>query len=140
MSEQRYTPDDLLDLAEYFADHHARYWKTLYALRSHVNAHGPIRMRDGRLCGWVPDGNTFDSEAIAQIMPDLITHADVTFSGSREHVERVLSIVLEELPDMDYTVKHTVDAKAANAVIRAGGEAAEALLPHRVQKNKLGVR
>jgi hypothetical protein len=129
-----------MDAAQWWADNNARYWRTRALLLAHVASEGPVRLLDGRLVGYMPDGNAWDSEGVARDFPALIRAAEATFTGPKETVERVLDMVLEELPDLAYEVKLTVDATAANAVIRAGGEAADKLLPHRVAKNKLGVR
>jgi hypothetical protein len=133
-------PELVQESAEYWAENHARYWKSRAIVLAHVGSHGPIRLADGRLLGYQPDGQSWDGDGVAQIMPALIKNAEATFSGGKEQIERLLSIALEELPDVNYAVKLTVDATAANAVVRAGGEAADRLLPFRVAKNKLGVR
>lgn len=135
-----FTPDDLLDLAEYFDANHSRYWKSLYALRSYVTAHGPIRMRDGRLCGFQPDGHSWLDEEVAAVMPSLIKSAEATFAGSQPDIERVIEMVTEEFPLMGFEVKRKVDTTAANAVIKAGGAAADLISPLKVSKSRLGVR
>jgi hypothetical protein len=134
------TPEAVVDLALWWTENHSRYWKTRSLLLAHVGSEGPVRLPDGRLVGYMPDGNAWNGEGVATIMPTLIKNAEIRFTGDKEKVERLLSMALEELPGLDYEVKLTVDATAANAVIRAGGEAAEKLLPHRVARNKLGVR
>lgn len=133
-------PAHVQEAAERWEEAHRTYWSSRSLLLNWVTDHGPIRLDDGRLCGFQPDGNAWDSDGVAEVMPSLIRAADAKFSGARETIERLLSITLEEFPDIVYEVKLTVDAVAANAVIRAGGEAAEKLLPYRVAKNKLGVR
>jgi hypothetical protein len=72
-------------------------------------------------------------------MPSLVTKAEVTFSGEREHIERCLSLVLEELPDLEYEVKHHIDRTAAKRVLRQPGAAAEALAKCRTPRARLGV-
>ena len=121
-------------------ERHATYWKARTLLLNWVGDHGPVQLADGRLCGFMPDGQAWDADGVKEVMPALIKSGDVTFSGSMEQVERLLSMGLEEIPDIAFKVSLTVDATAANAVLRAGGEAAAKLLPYRVAKNKLGVR
>lgn len=128
------------EAAEWWAENNSRYWKCRAILLAHVNSEGPIKLHDGRLLGFQPDGNSWDGDGVMQAMPALIKNAEATFSGTVETVERLLSIVLEEFPTIGFSVKRTVDATAANAVVRAGGEAADRLLPFRVAKNRLGVR
>lgn len=133
-------PAPVMDAAQWWAENNARYWRTRALLLAHVASEGPVRLLDGRLVGYMPDGNAWDGDGVAQVMPDLIKNGEVSFTGPLIVIERVLDMVLEEFAAIDFAVKRTVDATAANAVIRAGGEAADKLLPHRVAKNKLGVR
>lgn len=133
-------PEDIVDLALWWSENHSRYWKTRQILLGYVGANGPVRIGDGRLVGYMPDGNAWDGDGVAQDFPALIKSAEATFKGGINVIERLLSVVLEEFPGIEFAVTRTVDATAANAVIRAGGEAATKLLPHRVARNKLGVR
>jgi len=133
-------PDSVQEAAEHWEERHSEYWKSRALLLEWVGINGPVQLEDGRLCGFQPDGNAWDADGVKEVMPALIKSGDVTFSGSQEQVERLLSIAIEEIPDVKFSVKLAVDATAANAVIRAGGEAAGKLLPYRVAKNKLGVR
>ena len=133
-------PDHVQEAAETWEEAHRSYWKNRTLLLSWITDHGPIQLEDGRLCGFQPDGNAWDADGVKEVMPALIKSGAVTFSGSVELVERLLSIALEEVPDVEFKVALAVDATAANAVIRAGGSAAEKLLSYRVAKNKLGVR
>ena len=55
-------------------------------------ARGRIRLPDGRLVGYMPDGNAWDGEGVAQVMPQLIKNAEVTFRGTKADVERVISL------------------------------------------------
>lgn len=133
-------PEHIQDCAEQWQEMHGTYWKSRALLLGWVSDHGPIRLSDGRLCGFQPDGFQFDSDAVGREFPALVKNAEVKFEGRRENIERLIEMAVEELPDLDYVAHLTIDATAANAMIRAGGEAAERLLPHRVAKNKLGVR
>jgi hypothetical protein len=133
-------PEHVQEAAEMWQERHRTYWAGRSLLLGWIADHGPIKLADGRLCGFQPDGNAWDADGVKEVMPALIKSGAVTFSGSQEQVERLLSIALEEVPDIDFKVQLSVDATAANAVIRAGGDAAQKLLPHRVAKNKLGVR
>lgn len=140
MSVDLAVPEHVQEAAEYWQERHATYWRSRALLLSWVIDHGPVRLADGRLCGYQPDGNAWDADGVKDVMPALIKGGEVTFFGTQEQLERLLSIALEEIPDIAFKVTLAVDATAANAVIRAGGEAAEKLLPFRVAKNKLGVR
>jgi hypothetical protein len=133
-------PDHVQEAAEMWQERHATYWKGRSLLLNWITDHGPVQLSDGRLCGFQPDGNAWDADGVKDVMPALIKAGAVTFDGSMEQVERLLSIALEEIPEINFKVTLSVDATAANAVIRAGGVAAEKLLPFRVAKNKLGVR
>lgn len=140
MSDAIGVPDHVQAAAEAWEERHREYWKGRALLLSWVTDNGPVQLADGRLCGFQPDGNAWDADGVREVMPALIKSAKATFTDSRESVERLLSIALEEFPEIAFSVELSVDATAANAVIRAGGEAAEKLLPFRVAKNKLGVR
>jgi hypothetical protein len=140
MSVATGVPEHVQEAAEMWQERHANYWRSRAILLDWVSQNGPVKLADGRLCGYQPDGNSWDAEGVKDVMPSLIKSGDVTFHGSQEQVERLLSIALEEIPDIVFDVKLAVDATAANAVIRAGGPAAELLLPFRVSKSKLGVR
>lgn len=133
-------PDHVQAAAEAWEERHREYWKGRAVLLSWIADNGPVQLEDGRLCGFQPDGNAWDADGVKDVMPALIKAGAVTFDGSMEQVERLLSIALEEIPEINFKVTLSVDATAANAVIRAGGPAAEKLLPFRVAKNKLGVR
>ena len=133
-------PDHVQAAAEAWEERHREYWRGRSLLLSWVTDHGPVQLADGRLCGFQPDGNAWDADGVKEVMPALIKAGAVTFDGSMEQVERLLSIALEEIPDVNFKVSLSVDAVAANAVIRAGGPAAEKLLPFRVARNKLGTR
>lgn len=133
-------PVDVYDAAEKWETMHRQYWSNRGKLLAWVQAHGPVRLADGRLCGLHPDGNDFDAEGIAEVMPQLVRHVEAVFTGPTEKVERVLSLALEEVPDIEWKVKRTVDARAVNDVLRGGGEAAEKLKPFKLAKNKLSTR
>ena len=135
-----YVPEHVQQAAEQWEEAHRTYWKNRSLLLGWVADHGPVRLEDGRLCGFQPDGNAWDADGVKEVMPALIKSGSVTFEGSMEDAERLLSMALEEIPEIHFKVALAVDATAANAVIRAGGEAAEKLLPYRVAKNRLGVR
>jgi len=133
-------PEHVREAAEMWEERHRTYWKGRALLLGWITDHGPVKLSDGRLCGFQPDGNAWDADGVKEVMPALIKAGSVTFDGSMEQVERLLSIALEEIPDINFRAQLSVDATAANAVIRAGGEAAEKLLPYRVSRSKLGVR
>src|SRR5579859_2859406 len=140
MSVATEVPEHVQEAAERWQERHSEYWKGRALLLSWISDHGPVKLADGRLCGYQSDGFQYDADGVREVMPSLIKNGEVTFHGTQEQIERLLSIALEEIPEIVYEVKLTVDATAANAVIRAGGPAADLLLPYRVAKNKLGVR
>lgn len=133
-------PESIVEDAVYYSEHNGRFWSVLRRLREYTRDQGPIPLPDGRMCGQFADGYSWDSDVVAEVMPQLLTEAAVTYNGPLEQVERVMSLVAEELPDLPFEVKRGVNVSAANGVIRAGGAAAEKLRPARVEKAKLGVR
>lgn len=134
-------PASIQEDAAYFVANNARWWKTLYRLRAYCSENGPIQLPDGKVVGHFADGFSWDSSAVAQEFPNLITEVEASLVGSKQDVERALSVVLEEVPALRIgAVKHTVDKDAAAGTLRAGGSAAERLKPLRIEKSKLQVR
>jgi hypothetical protein len=104
-----------------------------------VKEGGPVRTPAG-LLEILPDGWDYDGEMIRQLMPVLLTAGEATFKGEQSTIERILSLVLEEIPDAQYEVTWTVDKRAFANVVKAGGDAAATILPARKPKGALGVR
>lgn len=141
-------PEDLTldDLASWWAEHFEEIkrirsflYQTSRRLSDYVREEGPIRTEHG-LVEITPKGYLWDSEIIREVMPALLTGGKVKFEGSLEQIERILSLVLEEVPDAAYEVSWTVDKHAAAAVIKAGGEAGAKVLEARKPDGELGVR
>lgn len=103
-----------------------------------VRALGPMDVNGERL-ELLPDGYQWDDARVVEAMPILVKKSAVTFTGSKTDIERTLSLITEEQPDLSYEIEHTVDHVAATRVINAGGEAAEKLAPLRLRKTRLGV-
>ena len=138
---------DLDGLASWYAEHFAEIkqirsflYVTSRRLTEWVKETGPIRTDSG-LPDIVPDGYAWDSEMIKVVMPSLLTGGKVTFTSDMiEKIERILSLALEEVPDVEYEVSWTVDKYAASNVIKQGGEAATKVLEARKPNGSLGVR
>src|SRR5580700_1748456 len=133
-------PDDITELAAYYAYHIERIrawdsalWHAKRRLMDVVKDTGPIVTPFGRL-GVEPTGYEYDDEAAAAIMPALITGASATFNGTLPEIERALSLVLEEIPTLEFSVKHTVDRKEMLRTIRLKGDAAALLEDCRTPK------
>jgi hypothetical protein len=134
-------PEHVQEAAEWYAANQATFWQSRRLLLEWVGDHGPVRLEDGRSVAFLVDGNSWDSEGVAEVMPALIKQAAVTFEGPQERIERILDLVVEEFgAEQPFTVKRSVDAALANGVIRQGGEAAARLLPHRITRTKMGIR
>jgi hypothetical protein len=141
-------PEDMsLDqLAEWFTEHFEEIkrirsflYQTSSRLTEWVRESGPQRTAHG-LLEISPKGYLWDAEIIREVMPALLTGGKATFEGNQDQIERILSLVLEEVPEVAYEVKWTVDKYAAAAVIKAGGEAGEKVLAARKPDGALGVR
>jgi hypothetical protein len=104
-----------------------------------IRESGPVRTASG-LLEILPDGWDYDADVIRDVMPVLLTGGAVTFKGTQSDVERAISLVTEEIPTLAYSLTWDVDKKAFAAVVKAGGEAAEKILPARKPKGKLGTR
>jgi hypothetical protein len=137
----------LEELASWYAEHFAEIkqirsflYVTSRRLTDYVKEGGPVRTPAG-LLEIVPDGYAWDSEMIKVVMPSLLTGGKVTFTSDMiEKIERILSLALEEVPDVEYEVSWTVDKYAASNVIKQGGEAATKVLEARKPNGSLGVR
>jgi hypothetical protein len=137
----------LEELAAWYAEHFAEIkqirsflYVTSRRLTDWVKEGGPVRTDSG-LLEIVPDGYTWDSEMIRVVMPSLLTGGKLTFTSDQiAKIERILSLALEEVPDVDYEVFWTVDKYAAANVIKQGGEAGERVLEARKPNGSLGVR
>jgi hypothetical protein len=138
-------PDDITELAAYYVEHieqirawDSALWHAKRRLMEVVKDSGPIVTAAGRL-GIEPTGYDYDDEAAAAIMPALVTSASVTFTGTQPEIERALSLVLEEIPAVEFSVKHIVDRKEMLRVIRMKGDAATLLDDCRTPRGRLGV-
>lgn len=137
----------LEELAQWYAEHFAEIkqirsflYVTSKRLTEYVREGGPVNTPSGIL-QIIPEGWIWDTEIIKAVMPVLVTGGKVTFESDRqEQIERILSLVLEELPDIAYEVKWTVDKTAAANVIKQGGAAGDAVLQARKPDGSLGVR
>ena len=141
------TDANLDELAQWWAEHFAEIkqlrsflYVTSKRLTEYVRDAGPVRTEHG-LLQILREGWDWDAELIREIMPALLTGGAVKFTDDKiEHIERVLSLVLEEFPEIAYEVTWSVDKGAAAGVIKAGGEAGEKLLEARKPQGSLGVR
>jgi len=134
-------PEGIEADAAWYAENHARFWRTLSRLRAYVAENGPIALSSGKVVSYYADGYSWDGDLVAQVMPSLISEVEAGIVGSLADVERGLSLLLEEVPNLRVgTVKRTVDRDAANGMLRSGGAAAEKLAPCRLSKSKLGVK
>lgn len=140
--------DSTLDeLAVWYSEHFAEIkqlrsflYVTSKRLTEHVREIGPIETPSG-LLQIIPEGWIWDSEVIKAVMPVLVTGGKVTFTSEhQEQIERAMSLVLEEIPEIDYEVTWTVDKRAAANVIKQGGAAGDAVLAARKPDGSLGVR
>ena len=137
----------LEELAQWWAEHFAEIkqlrsflYQTSRRLTEYVREGGPIRTPSG-LLEITPQGWIWDAEKIREAMPALLTGGSVTFTSERiAQIEQALSLVLEEIPEIAYEVKWSVDKKAAAAVIKAGGEAGAQVLAARSPDGALGIR
>lgn len=126
--------------ARWFAEDGSEYWKVLYRLRDWCKENGPVTLPDGRRVGLFADGVDWDVEGVAELVPALVSHASVMFEGTRPEIERTLSLVNEQQPELAFTVKHTIDKPALTGMIRAGGPVAEQLKALKTEKAKLQVK
>jgi len=78
-----------------------------------TTSHGTL---EAQSAGW-----EWQDDEVALTAPDLVTAATVTFTGSLSEVERVMGLVLEEVPGMDFSVGHKIDHRAANRRVNGGG-------------------
>ena len=133
-------PESIQAAAEWFGAHQSEFWTARRLLLDYCAEHGPITLADGRRVGMFTDGSAWDADAVAEVVPALISRVAVTFEGSQEEAERALSLVTEEIPAMEFAVKRTVDRAAANGMLRVPGETAERLRACRLDKSKLSIR
>lgn len=141
--------------ARYGADLNLELWHMIRSLGAWYKDNGPIRTSAG-LVTKIPDGYEWDSDGVAQVMPELVSNVQVKvtlghvvagdiFVGAMERADRLGSILDEEFragglaSTCTYETQRVVDATEANRVIREGGEAAAAILPYRKAKGKIGV-
>lgn len=131
-------------------------WHLSRDLGAHYRAFGPIRTSAG-LVTKIPNGYDWDSDAVASVMPELVSNVEVTvrlghlvaddaWTTAQERADRLCSILDEEFratPEgelaCDYETRRIVDATEANRVLREGGEAAASILPYRMAKGRMGV-
>ena len=133
-------PDSVQTDAEWFAKHGTEYWKVLHRLREWCASNGPVELPDGRKVGLFADGVEWNVEAVGELVPALVSHMAVTFDGTQPEIERTLSLVTEQQPDLAFSIKRTLDKPALTGMIRAGGEVAEQLKALKTEKAKLSVR
>src|SRR6266566_8955745 len=90
-------------------------------LRAYYRDHGPIVTPHGTVTE-VPDGYDIDADAVAALNPALISSARVTMEGSVEAIERAVSLVEEECPQIERDpIEMTVDRTEVTRLIRAKG-------------------
>ena len=140
MSVDLSVPEGIREDAAYFAEHNPIFYKALYRLKNWCAANGPVSLADGRRVGIFADGVDFDTDAVAEIAPALVSHMSVQFEGTQPEIERTLSLVTEELPSLEFSVKRTLDRPALTGMIRAGGETAEKLKACKTEKARLKVQ
>lgn len=133
-------PDSVQQAAEYFAQHNPNFWKAMYSVRGWCSEHGPIELEDGRKVGIFADGVDYDADAVAEIVPALVSHVSVQFEGTQPEIERTLSLVIEEVPGLEFSIKRTLDKPALTGMLRAGGETAERLKACKTEKARLQVK
>lgn len=133
-------PDGVQADAEWFAKHGTEYWKVLYRLRTFCADNGPVDLPDGRRVGLFADGADWNVDAVAEIAPGLVSRMAVTFDGTVPEVERALSLVTEELPALEFSIKRTLDKPALTGMLRSGSETAERLKACRTDRAKLQVK
>jgi hypothetical protein len=142
--------------AQYGAELNLECWHLIRSLGAWYKDNGPIRTSAG-LVTKIPDGYEWDSDGVAQVMPELVSNVQVkvtlghlfaggdTFVTAQERADRLCSILDEEFragplaPTCAYEMQRVVDTTEANRVLREGGEAATAILPYRKAKGKIGV-
>ncbi len=64
----------------------------------------------------------------------------MTTIGWYPEIERTLSLVTEQQPDLAFSIKRTLDKPALTGMIRAGGETAERLKACKTEKARLKVQ
>ena len=105
-----------------------------------VREQRPRRTADGRQVGLFADGVEWNTEAVAELVPALVSHMAVTFDGTQPEIERTLSLVTEQQPELAFSLKRTIDKPSLTGMIRAGGPMAEQLKACKTEKAKLSVR
>jgi hypothetical protein len=133
-------PDSVQADAEWFEENGSEYWKVLYRLRDWCKQNGPVELADGKRVGLFADGVDYDTDAIAELVPALVSRMAVTFDGTVPEIERTLSLVVEEIPGLEFSIKKTIDKPALTGMIRQGGPMADQLAACKTAKSKLSIR
>ena len=151
MSKLLELPDGatLDELAVWYAEHYTEIkqirsflYVTSKRLTEYVRETGPIATPSG-LLQIVPEGWIWDADEIKRILPSIVTGGKVSFTSDRqEQIERAISLVLEEMPDLaaEMVLTWSVDKQAAANAIKQGGAIGAALTAARKPDGSLGVR
>ncbi|MEA2646298.1 MAG: hypothetical protein QOE92_1381 [Chloroflexota bacterium] len=114
----------------------------LYRVRRRLNDAirdgGPLITSHGRLT-LEAAGYEYPPE-IATEFPGLGSHVVSAVVDTQEQAERILSLVMEEVPSAEVAHELKVDGRAAARLVNQGGEAAKRILDLRVAKGRLAVR
>jgi hypothetical protein len=131
-------------------------WHLSRDLKEAHRRRGPILTPAG-LVTMIPKGWEWDSDAVAAVMPELVSNVQVTvrlghlvtgdsLTTAQERADRLCSILDEEFMANEegeratsYEQRRIVDCTEANRVIKQGGEAAAAILPLRSAQGRIGV-
>jgi hypothetical protein len=131
-------------------------WHLSRDLKDHHRRRGPILTAAG-LVTMIPKGWEWDSDAVAAVMPELVSNVQVTIrlghlidgdniTTAQERADRLFSIIQEEFAANEsgelatsFEQRRIVDCTEANRVIKQGGEAAAAILPFRIAQGRIGV-
>lgn len=121
---------DLDELAEWWVAHGSALNSRLYEIRRRVETYVRDRTTvdtpSGRLEAQ-SNGWEWKADDIAAEFPDLVSESVVEFKGTRDQIERVLSLVTEDVPGVDFEVSRTIDTRRAGKYANAGGEMGERL-------------
>ena len=134
-------PYHVLEAAEFYAAHHAEYWRSLRVLREWTADNGPIRLASGKTVANYADGFTWDDAAVAQAAPSLVFDMRAEIVGQKADVERGLDVALEEIPALTIgEIHYGIDRAALTGAMRTPGALKDALEKCREPKSKLGMR
>jgi hypothetical protein len=138
---QQPVPDSILDDAEYWETHHLAVYRAAARVREWCQDHGPVRLPQGGVVGFFASGVAWDAAAVHVVAPQLISLVKAQVVGTEAQVERALSLVLEEVPEIQVgDIAYTIDRDALNGVMRTPGALRDALEGCREQKSRLEAR